>query len=74
METNYSSQKLSVKIKEILIKYFSNSDNKMTFTSKEIGNYLNSLQQTLSEINIPIVYSKGKNKELRTSYKHKKSC
>ena len=40
----------------------------MTFTSKEIDNYLNSLQQTLSEINIPIVYGKGKNKELRTSY------
>ena len=53
-------KKLNVNTKEILIKYFQISDKKNSFTSKEIGNYLNLLEQTLNKNNIPIVSGKGK--------------
>ena len=53
-------KKLNDKIKEILIKYFPISNNKVAFTSKEIGSYLNLLEQTLNKNNIPIVSGKGK--------------
>lgn len=53
-------KKLNENIKEILIRYFQISDNKNSFTSKEIGNYLNLLEQSLNKNNVPIVSGKGK--------------
>ena len=53
-------KKLNENIKELLIKYFQISDKKNSFTSKEIGNYLNLLEQALNKNNIPIVSGKGK--------------
>lgn len=53
-------KKLNENIKELLIKYFQISDKKNSFTSKEIGNYLNLLEQALNKNNIPIVSRKGK--------------